>query len=593
MNVNGKKAMALALALTMSLSMVGCKSSDAKEMVAGIESGKTPEIKVAAPSAYSPKASNVNKAEIVWTQLDQIKTHNMGFRQSIDEIFKTNIIKEANGGSGGKQSCLYVVNIDGNDRYSGNTTLMDAFRNKKFITEYWEDQLVLTELNKLASEAYKDLNENSPLAIEGVLNAYYNLIGTYGDNFDGYEALTREEFYAFLVRATQGVYDIEPNEAYMTLSDSHRFEGEDTSRSREDALLAGSVEKYNFINTDNKGLTPELVDKHISRLEAIYMVVNMFLSEQYNNVGEKDTAFSDNINGGDIALKIGFKEEVKNPDKTTQIVEKDMWQMYTLSYMLSHTDKAMQSELYNALVVAKQYGLITGTNSRWNEAISKDEAINLIINTAKALNRLEGYKTQVEYAEMEAYVPVEDEPVVEEIDESKILYDLASLPGELITVFTEAYEEVDQDAYDDKSELLKAQLNKVVEICNRDNIEIIESYDLAFREWRKGMVKSTELRFREAYESVNILEYSTDEELNNARLEVLEAIYAKSKDELTDDIKELFLKWVEAADNGEDLEINPGENSVSETPVEPSNTGEVVFDADGYEIDPVTGKRKE
>ena len=588
MRINIKRFVSSILILVMLVGMTGCKSDDAKQMLVDIENGVIPVLAIPAPSTYKAQASNPNKSEIVWTQLDQVKTYNRGFRQEVDEIFNTNIIKDISGGIGGKQSCLFVKNIDGVDRYSGNTTLLDAFRNKRFIENYWENHQIQTKIGSFASDVYTDAGSKSTTTVQAALNAYFNLIGTADDKFDGHEAMTREEFYAFLVRATQPVHEIEENNAYMELSKVHIIKDEDgnsieTERVTADALLAGSVEGYNFINTSNNGLTAQLIDQHISRIEVIYMLVNMFFTEQLEQVPDRANGFSDTIYGGDIALKIGFKE-----NSGSGVIEKPLWQLYTLSYMLSHTDKAMQAELYNALVVAKDLRLITDNASRWNEAIGKAEAIDLIIAVGYAQNKLYGYATNTEYAEMDSNIIDREEEVLEK-DDNKILYDLASLPGELISVFTKIYDETDPSDYSSAAEMLYDQLDKIVELCKSSNIDIIEGYDLAFREWRKGMVKNSELRFRDADENIDASEYSTYEKLLEARIEYLVELYEKNNLTFTDTDREKFISWL----RGVEGDIVADTEDTQDTQDTQDNTGGTVFDADGYEIDPATGKRIE
>ncbi len=57
----------------------------------------------------------------------------------------------------------------------------------------------------------------------------------------------------------------------------------------------------------------------------------------------------------------------------------------------------MQQELYKSMVVAKQLGLISETNSRWDEPISKAEGIMLIVNANLAKDKINGYLSTVEY----------------------------------------------------------------------------------------------------------------------------------------------------------------------------------------------------
>lgn len=126
-------------------------------------------------------------------------------------------------------------------------------------------------------------------------------------------------------------------------------------------------------------------------------MVNKHFPDQLEKVTGKEKAFNDTKNAGDIALKVGFKQKDK---ETKQIIEKDRWQSYTLAFMLQNPDKGMQEELYKSMVVAKDLKLIDGEDSRWDEPIGKAEAIQLIMNTHLAKNKLYGYLSEVEYGKI-------------------------------------------------------------------------------------------------------------------------------------------------------------------------------------------------
>lgn len=127
------------------------------------------------------------------------------------------------------------------------------------------------------------------------------------------------------------------------------------------------------------------------------MLVNKHFSDKLEATTGKEKAFSDTKNAGDIAFKVGFKEKDKN---TGKLVAKDKWQSYTLAFMMQYPDKGMDGNLYKAMVVAKDLELIKGDESRWDEPLSKEEAIQLIINTHLAKNKVYGYESEVEYGNL-------------------------------------------------------------------------------------------------------------------------------------------------------------------------------------------------
>ena len=86
----------------------------------------------------------------------------------------------------------------------------------------------------------------------------------------------------------------------------------------------------------------------ITRGEAIYTLVKMYYKD---DVAEGDVEFlADSKDGGEISLS----DAIQNPDN------------------------GMPSEIYKALVIAEFYGVLDGTESRWDEALTKKEALELI-----------------------------------------------------------------------------------------------------------------------------------------------------------------------------------------------------------------------
>jgi hypothetical protein len=352
----------------------GCAVMSSNEMVDMINQGQSVTIELPKP-AYDIVIKGQQQENIDWVQLDQLKTFNQGFRQGVDEVFNINIVTE--NGMNGKSGCLYVD--EAGDR-NGNTTLEDALRNKVFVTKYWQNADVKSQLVKLASEAYTDVDGNDTYAILGTINAYYNLLPNAENpsSFNPTQSLTREDFYTLVFKTEEGVRDINVDKRFADAV------GGETNFTK----FAQEVDEYGFLSVANKSLDANSYKGSISRAEAIYMIVNKHFPEELAKVTGKEQAFKDTKNAGDLALKAGFKYKDK---ETKEIIGKDRWQAYTLAYMLQNPDKGMQEDLYKAMVVAKQLNLIPGDESRWDEPISKAEAIQLVVNTHLAKNSLYGY----------------------------------------------------------------------------------------------------------------------------------------------------------------------------------------------------------
>lgn len=386
----------------------GCAAVNSNQMLDMINNNQSIAIEVANPS-YEVEVQGEQIQSTEWVQLDQLQTYNKGFRQGFDEIFNINIVTE--NGVNGKSGCLFVD--ESGDR-NGNTTLEDALRNKVFVNKYWEKEEVKSQIAKLSKEAYEDTGDSLLFGITGSINAYYNLLedSVNPSSFNPTQSLTREQFYTLVFKTEEGVREIEVDKNFENAI------GGETEHSK----FAQEVDEYGFLSVENKSLDAATYEGIISRAEAVYMMVNKHFPDELAKVTGKEDAYKDTKNAGDLAYKLGFKYKDK---ETKEIKEKDRWQAYTLAVMVQEPKDGMQEELYKAMVVAKKLGLLAGEESRWNEAISKAEAIQLIINTHLAKNELYGYLSEVEYGKINKdkfEVSTEETGETEEIKEQAELF---------------------------------------------------------------------------------------------------------------------------------------------------------------------------
>ena len=321
--------------------------------------------------------------EVTWIQLDQLKTHSNGFRQGFDKQFNITVVRES--GIGGKSGCLY---INPNGERDGNTALKDAMRNKVFQGKYWSDATIRNELVKLANTVYVDISDlDESTSLLASLNAYYNLLNDSinPDAFNPTQSLSREEFYTLFLKANNPVYPLDTTKVatYESIAGQTEY-----------SKYASQVADTGWLPISNHSLDSTNATGSITRLEAVYMVVSNLFPEELAKVQDSDKSYEDIKNAGDLALKAGFKEQLKDGSKG--IVEKDRWQAYSLAYSLQNPQKGVQRELYRASVVAHRLGLFPGEEMRWDESISKAEALQLLINSYEAQNTLYGYLTEAE-----------------------------------------------------------------------------------------------------------------------------------------------------------------------------------------------------
>lgn len=376
--------------------LCGCAMFQPQEMVEAINQGESITIEVAEPS-YEIRVAGEQSQDITWIQLDQLKTYNNGFRQGFDKAFNITIINED--GKGGKSGCLYVNTAAERE---GNTTMQDAFRNKPFVTKYWSDLKIKDQLIAASGKAYSDLN-GSDESLTASFNAYYNLLpdATNPDSFNATQSLSREQFYTLVYKATNPVQELTTVEGFTDAV------GGETAYTK----YASQVADKGFLKVANKSLDGTNISGSITRAEAIYMVVNNLFPDELTKVTGKEKSFDDIKNAGDLALKSGFKELVKvEGQKEKNLVEKDKWQAYTLAYSLQNPDKGIQEDLYKSMVVAKNLNLLgEGAESRWDESISKSEAIELLQKCFLAQNNLYGYTSEVEYGAINPNAVITDD----------------------------------------------------------------------------------------------------------------------------------------------------------------------------------------
>lgn len=422
----------------------GCAAVNSNQMLDMINNNQSIAIEVAQPSYDVVQGEQVKSTE--WVQLDQLQTHNRGFRQDFDKLFNINIVTE--NGVNAKNGCLYV---DESGNRNGNTTLEDALRNKVFVTKYWQNDEVKSLLAAFAEDVYTDVEDSQLYGITGAVNAYYNLLENAENltSFNPTQLLTREQFYTLVFKTEEGVREIEIDKNFENAI------GGETEHSK----FAQEVDEYGFLSVENKSLDAVTYEGIISRAEAVYMMVNKHFPDELAKLTGKEDAYKDTKNAGDLAYKLGFKYKDK---ETKEIKEKDRWQSYTLAAMMADPDDGMQEELYKAMVVAKKLGLLAGEESRWNEAISKAEAIQLIINTHLAKNELYGYLTEVEYGREEAA----DEAAP--ADPNKVLKDGTTL-WETKLVIDEYREKLKEIGLSDEEIYSKAQ-----EICEKAGTTVEE-----------------------------------------------------------------------------------------------------------------------
>ena len=226
-----------------------------------------------------------------------------------------------------------------------------------------------------------------------------------------------------------------------------------------------------ILSYEDGSLNAENISKPISTLEALYMLVNNHFSDQLSAIEVSET---DEVYGYKPVKDLETRIKLDSPEASRSK------SLNLLGYMLNNKKSEISEEVYKVLKVASQLDLLKSVDSvDMNRSITKNEAIQLLINTYEAENKVYGYLTNTEYPD---YV----------ISDDKLVCDLR-YPNESITLFPEQ-----QVIYGKiKSEADKSDLTNQFEVIN----DLVSSYEStgelppsslqSFLEWNNEQNKST------------------------------------------------------------------------------------------------------
>lgn len=352
--------------------LMGCASASSKEFLALLDKGEAIEIEVALPESIE---EGTEKA-FEWVQLDQLSTY-PEFRRAMDDaLFITNF------GDNSKNGILYV-DLEGN--HAGNNTLYNAFANNAFRENYWENEEVQKQVQEAVLEVYADVEAETEGIKVAALNAYYNLLPDAEPNyFNGESLINRGEFMAMLYRSENPVKELESNEEFTALvgeSDNTDF--------------AYSLAEDSYLSTSDKSLNTKTFNGTMTRGEAIYMLMNHFYGDELSSY-TNSPSLPDIKNGGDIAQKQKF--------------EGDYGTSVELMYALQNADSGAPEEIYKAVALAYDKGIINSTeDSRWDEGITKEESLTFLTSTLSSMPTKGSYQQGASSSDSETSTEVETE----------------------------------------------------------------------------------------------------------------------------------------------------------------------------------------
>ncbi len=372
--------------------LFGCSCSTQDELNNMINKGDVIEIEVPEPN-FEIQGT---ESKISWTELAS-NTEDESFRKAFELILG---ITNENGIKNG----IVYVNLDG--KTEQNNTLYNAFMNKSFVDNYWNNEEVQQAVAIAVGEHYADVESDSDSAKYSALYLYWGLLPDYEPNFANMgSSLSRAEAMTFLMRATTQVTD----------------DGKPVSNAEFEALVGESdytdyasyLDNKAFINTSDKSLNNQTFNGTMTKGEFVYLLINStFGAEAINNVDVSSTKLNDCKDGGSSIEA----QEFGNGDYATS---------YKLVYALENPDKGAPTPIYKALVKAKQLDIISAETS-WDEALTREDAAELFVETMLAYSNLNGFKVEgeagavdeniakLEAEAKEAYATVKDSISIDE-----------------------------------------------------------------------------------------------------------------------------------------------------------------------------------
>lgn len=335
--------------------LMGCAATSQSELLKMLNEGQQIEIEIAVPTF----AEQGEEQAISWTQLDQLTTY-LDFRNFMDDLMKITSF-----GEGSKNGICYI-NLDGEQE--GNNTLFGALQNRKFVANFLDNDTANLEVQQQINSLYADVEESE--AMVAAINAYWNLLPDAEPNyFNGGSTVTRLEAMSLLARATTPVTEEVSNQAFTDAVGQTDFTD-----------LASLVASDSYLTTSDKSLNDTTASGTITRGEYIYMLIsNVFGQDRMSSADIKKAQFNDCKNAGDIA--------------TSQKVEDtsaDYLESAILKVAISNPDDGCPERMYQALAAAQELGIIS-SETRWDEGLTKAEAIQLFIDTLQAYTKQNGY----------------------------------------------------------------------------------------------------------------------------------------------------------------------------------------------------------
>lgn len=362
-------------------SLTGCESKEGNQLSSYMSNNKDIQLSI------SETASTKEKNELTWVELDQLKSCET-IRNKIDDYL--NVVKFDQGSKNG------VIFIDEENRWCGNSTLKYAFANKEFVKTYWEDKKLKGDIGKLAMEQYSDINSEETGVIAAI-NSYYNIMSENSDGTSGLmEYMSRKDAMAAIFRADSQV-------RMVAETDFDKLFGYD-----EYNFYAYNLKDCSWFNTEDGSLNAYTYYTSITRAEAMYMIVQRYFKDEYDNMKNVNTELKDCKKAEDIFTKY-------------KVDKGHAWETYALEDALEKPENGVPEDLYKAIIICNKHGIV-GSTTNWNKGIRYGELLNMLVNAYLALYNDSSYPVNAKFGTNESGKAIEQNeiPVIIQKEETDV-----------------------------------------------------------------------------------------------------------------------------------------------------------------------------
>lgn len=243
-----------------------------------------------------------------------------------------------------------------------NNTLFNALCNEEFAKTQLSDDKITSQILEAVDKTFTDIEESDKSA--AFFNSFWSLLPEEDNNdtteFKGSKALTKAQAMTLLTRATTQVEkDNQPkvDEAFEKAVGDTPYTD-----------YAAYVNEKAYLNTKDGTLNDKNFTKNMTRAEYIYLCLNkVFTADELNKVDISKVALKDCKAGTDTDLE----KAISNPNN------------------------GLPEKLFKVLQQANALGIID-SETRWDESITKTEAIDIFVETVQAYNKQNGYAVKQE-----------------------------------------------------------------------------------------------------------------------------------------------------------------------------------------------------